>query len=103
MSVTFLARMKIHPEKEAEYVSLCKQLEEMVSEHEKDTLAYKFYRLKDRYHYAVLESFTSHEADEAHQQTPYFKDIAPKLIACLDGPYVREYLYDIESCENHDQ
>lgn len=96
MSVTFIARMKIHPEKEAEYIELCRSLEAKVQAHEPETLIYSFYRLEEAHHFAVLESFTSHQADEDHQNTDYFKEIAPALIACLDGPYIREYLYPLE-------
>ena len=37
------------------------------------------------------------ELDEAHQQTQHFKDIVPKLMECLDGTYVREFLDPLDS------
>ena len=90
---TFLARMKIKPEKEQEFLGLVKQLTAAVHANEPDVLHYEFFKLKDEeLGYAVFESFVSEEADEAHQKTPHFNEIAPALIDCIDGKYVREYL-----------
>jgi len=94
--MSFLARMKVHADREQEFVECCNALTEKVLENEPDTLYYRFYKLREPLSYAVFESFTSEAAEEAHQQTAYFKEIAPRLIACLDGPYVREYLDPLE-------
>jgi len=40
----------------------------------------------------VLEQFKSEAAEEAHRETPHFLKIAPPLIECLDGTYVREFI-----------
>ena len=90
---TFIGRMKVKAEKEQEFIRLAKQLTEATLKHESDTvLAYEFFKLKDEeLGYAVFESFVSEAADEAHQQTAHFLEIAPALIECLDGTYVREY------------
>lgn len=91
--MTFLARMKIKQGKEAEFVRLAKALTEKVRATEPETTAYEFFKLRDDPSgYAVFEQFTSEEAEEAHQNTPHFKEIAPDLIECIDGTYVREYL-----------
>lgn len=99
MTLTFLARMKVHPDKEPEFIAHCRKLEQAVRDNEPDCLMYTFYRLEEPHHFAVLESFTDAAADEAHQQTEHFKAIAPALVACLDGPYVREYFYPLEEEE----
>lgn len=91
--MTFLARMKIKQGKEAEFVRLAQALTEKVRAKEPETTAYEFFKLRDDpLGYAVFEQFTSEEAEEAHQNTPHFKEIAPDLIECIDGTYVREYL-----------
>lgn len=95
--MTFLARMKVKADKEAEFLALVKKLTAEVRANEPGTLYYSFYKLRDEpLGYAVFESFTDEAAEEAHQQTPYFKELAPPLIECLDGPYVREYLDDLD-------
>ncbi|RME67981.1 MAG: antibiotic biosynthesis monooxygenase [Alphaproteobacteria bacterium] len=96
MALTFIARMKVHADKEDAFIRHCQALEDAVREHEPDCLLYKFYKLEEPLHFAVVESFASAEAEEAHRQTAHFKALAPALIACLDGPYVREYLYDLD-------
>lgn len=90
--VSFLSRMKVHADKEAQFVECCQQLTEKVLANEPEALYFRFYKLRDPLEYAVFESFISDEAEHAHQQTDYFLAIAPTLIECLDGPYVREYL-----------
>jgi len=91
--MTFIARMKIKPGKEKEYLELVKQLTEKVHAHEPETLRYEFFKLKDEeLGYAVFEQFSSEAAEEAHRNTPHFHEIAPALIDCLDGTYVREFL-----------
>ena len=92
MAHTFIARMKVFPEKEAQFIKACERMEESVREHEPDALYYKFYRLREPHAFAVIESFKNEAADEAHQQTDHFKEIAPAMIECLDGGYEREYL-----------
>lgn len=94
MPMTFLARFKVKPEKDAEFVALIADAERIAAD-EPDTLAYKFYRLDDPHAFAVLESFTGPEADEAHQANPANVPIIEKMIACMDGTYVREYLHDV--------
>ena len=95
--MTFLARMKVKEGKEAEFVRLAKTLTEKVVENEPETTAYEFFKLRDEPRaYAVYEQFFNEEAEEAHRNTKHFNDIAPDLIDCIDGPYVREYLDPLE-------
>lgn len=95
--MTFLARMKIKPDRREDFIRLARELTEKVHANEPDTTAYEFFRLRDdEYSYAVFEQFTSEDAEEAHRNTDYFNALAPDLIDCLDGPYVREYLDPLE-------
>lgn len=95
MPVTFLSRFKIKPETDAEFMGLIREME-AVAATEADTLQYKFYRLDDAGGFAVFESFTSEEADFAHQSNPASQHIIAKMIDCIDGTYLREYLYPVE-------
>ena len=96
MPTTFLSRFKVKPDKDEEFLSLIADMEAN-AEHEPDTLAYKFYRLDEPHAFAVFESFTSEEADLAHQQNPASAPIIEKMIECIDGTYQREYLLDVKS------
>ena len=91
--MTFIARMKIKEGKEEDFIRLAKKLTEHVHADEPETLRYEFFKLKDEpLGYAVLEQFSSEAAEEAHRNTPHFHELAPPLIECLDGTYVREFL-----------
>jgi len=95
--LTFLSKMTIKPEKEEEFLALVAELTAEVRAKEPNTLAYQFYKLRDdRYGYAVFESFPDQAAEDEHQATEHFARLAPPMIECLDGPYIREYLDDIE-------
>jgi autoinducer 2-degrading protein len=91
--MTFLARMKIKEGKEVDFIRLAKALTEKVHENEPETTAYQFFKLRDEPRaYAVYEQFFNEEAEEAHRNTAHFNQIAPDLIDCIDGTYVREFL-----------
>ncbi|MFK8016643.1 MAG: putative quinol monooxygenase [Gammaproteobacteria bacterium] len=94
--LTFLSRMTVKADKEAEFLQLVEKLTAAVRASEPDTLQYQFYKLRDTERgYAVFESFTDAAAEERHLDTPHFHEIAPPMIECLDGPYEREYLDDL--------
>lgn len=92
MAFTFIARMKVFPEKEAQFIDTCERMEAAVAANEPNTLIYKFYRLREPHSFAVIESFKSEADDEAHQQSAHFLEIVPDMIECLDGGYTREFL-----------
>jgi len=95
--MTFLARMKIKEGKEADFIRLANALTEKVRANEPETTAYEFFKLRDEsLGYAVFEQFTGEAAEEAHRNTPHFLEIAPDLIECIDGTYVREFLDPME-------
>lgn len=91
--ITFIARMTVREGREAEFIGHCRELERHVRAHEKaDVLAYEFYRLREPRRYAVLESFPSEEAEHRHMSSAKLAELAPKIAACLDGTWEREYL-----------
>jgi len=95
--MTFLARMKIKQGKEADFVRLAHALTKEVRANEPETLAYEFFKLRDDpLGYAVYEQFLNEAAEEAHRNTPHFQKIAPDLVDCIDGTYVREFLDPLE-------
>lgn len=98
MAFSFLARFRIRPDKEAEFIDLTKQMEALAPS-EPGTLRYKFYRLAEPGMFAVYESFIDADADRAHMDYPHNKPLIERMIACMDGSYVRELLLDIETPE----
>lgn len=92
MTHTFIAKMKIHPDKEKQFIAACEAMEKAVAAKEKGALLYKFYRLREPNAFAVIESFVDEEADAAHQASQHFKEIAPGMIECINGGWTREYL-----------
>jgi (4S)-4-hydroxy-5-phosphonooxypentane-2,3-dione isomerase len=95
MPTTFLSRFKVKPEKDAEFLGLIQQMEQIAAD-EPDTLSYKFYRLQEAHAFGVFESFTNEAADLSHQQNPASSPVIEKMLACMDGSYTREYLFDVE-------
>jgi autoinducer 2-degrading protein len=94
-SVTFISRMTCRPEHEQQFVALCRDLEQYVARHEPQTLLFKFYRLREANRFAVLESFPGEAEEHAHMSSAKLAEIGPKIVACLDGSWVREYLDDL--------
>jgi autoinducer 2-degrading protein len=89
--ITFVARMTVKPGYDAEFMQLCRQLEEYVRGNEPDTLAYEFFKLREPNRYAVLESFRNEAAEHKHMASKVLADLAPKISGCLDGTWEREY------------
>jgi quinol monooxygenase YgiN len=94
--VTFISRMSVKQGQEATFVRLCRELAEVVHATEPDTLHYEFFRLEGSGRYAVIESFASEAAEQAHMTSEALQRLGPGIIECLDGPYEREYLYPFE-------
>ncbi len=90
--LTFLATMKIKAEKEQLFIHLAHELTEQTLANESGCLAYRFYKLRQPLGYAVLESFESAAAEQAHQASSHFQAIAADMLACIDGTYSRQYL-----------
>lgn len=94
MAFTFLSRFRVKPENDSEFVTLIPQMEANAAA-EPATLAYKFYRLDEPNMFAVFESFADAEGDKAHQANPASAPIIARMIECIDGNYVREFLHDV--------
>lgn len=91
--MTFLARMKVKEGKVEEFERLARKMTRRTLADEPGVKAYEFFRLHDEERgYAVFESFASEEAEEAHRNSAHFNELAPALIECIDGTYVREFL-----------
>ena len=89
--ITFIARMTCRADKQREFVAYCRQLQDHVKANEPDTLLYEFYKLREPDRYVVLESFRDESAEHVHMNSAVLAEVAPKISACLDGTWVREY------------
>jgi (4S)-4-hydroxy-5-phosphonooxypentane-2,3-dione isomerase len=89
--ITFIARMTVQPGKEREFEDCCLQLQRYVQGNEPDTLYYEFFKLREPRRYAVIESFRNEDAEHRHMASKVLADLAPRISACLDGTWVREY------------
>ena len=89
--ITFIARMTCKSEHEAEFVRHCRALQDYVRANEPDTLLYEFFRLREPNRFVVLESFRDEAAEHRHMHSKALAGIAPKIAACLDGTWEREY------------
>lgn len=96
MAFSFLSRFRIRPDKEAEFIDLTRQMEALAPG-EPGTLAYKFYRLAEPGMFAVYERFVDEAADRAHVEHPLNQPLIERMVACMDGMYVREMLFDVDA------
>jgi len=94
--ITFIARMTCKPEKQREFISYCRLLEDHVKAHEPGTLMFGFFKLREPNRYAVLESFEDEAAEHLHMNSAVLADTAPKISGCLDGGWIREYFDPLE-------
>lgn len=89
--VTFIARMTVKDGREAEFIRLVQDLTQWVQNNERGVLIYTFYRLREPGRFAVLESFESEAAEQAHMSSARLAEVAPKISGCLIGTWEREY------------
>jgi quinol monooxygenase YgiN len=94
--ITFIARMTCKTDKQQEFMGLCRRLETYVRDNEPDTLIYGFFKLRDPDRYVVLESFRDEASEHKHMNSAMLAELAPKISACLDGTWVREYFDPID-------
>jgi autoinducer 2-degrading protein len=94
--ITFIARMTCKPDKRAEFIRLCRLLEVYVRANEPDTLAYEFFKLREENRYAILESFRDEAAEHLHMNSKLLAETGPKISACLNGTWEREYFDGLE-------
>jgi (4S)-4-hydroxy-5-phosphonooxypentane-2,3-dione isomerase len=98
MAYSFLSRFRVKPDREADFVKLCREMEGVVHL-EPATLGFKFFRLGEPNMFAVYESFVDEAGDKAHMETEHGKPIIAKMIECMDGTYHREMLYDLDAAQ----
>jgi len=96
MPFSFLSRFRIQESREAEFISLAREMEGL-SRNEPGTLHYQFFRLAEPGMFAVFESFIDEAADEAHMAYDHNKPLIEKIVSCMDGAYEREILYDLST------
>jgi (4S)-4-hydroxy-5-phosphonooxypentane-2,3-dione isomerase len=94
--ITFIARMTCKPGREKEFIALARRLEDHVRQHEPEVLGYDFFKLREPNRYAVYESFPDEASEHRHMTSSILAELAPKLSACLDGTWEREYLDPLE-------
>ncbi len=94
--ITFIARMTCRPERQREFIEHCHHLVRYVREQEPDVLLYEFFKLREPNRYAILESFPDEATEHRHMTSTKLAEIAPKLSACLEGTWEREYLDPLE-------
>lgn len=94
--ITFIARMTCRPDKRAEFIELCRRLEDYVRANEPDTLSYEFFKLREENRYAILESFRDEAAEHRHMNSALLAETGPKISACLIGTWEREYFDVLE-------
>jgi autoinducer 2-degrading protein len=90
--VTFISRMTVKAGREAEFVRVCKELTDIVRTREPDAIYFEFFKLREPRRYAVLESFTSEDAEHKHMNSSWLAERVPAIVACVDGTWEREYL-----------
>ena len=82
MAFSFLSRFRIRSDKEAEFIELARAMEALAP--------------SEPGMFAVYESFTDEDADKAHIAYPHNQPLIERMIACMDGSYSRELLFDLE-------
>jgi (4S)-4-hydroxy-5-phosphonooxypentane-2,3-dione isomerase len=96
MALTFLARMRVRPEKQAQFIALCRQMEADVKRYEPDCLQYQFFRLREPNGFGVIESFKNEAAEQFHREAEHSKVVIAGMLECLEDGYSREYLDPLE-------
>ena len=90
--ITFVSRMTVKPDKEADFERIVRALTAEVVQNEKQVIYFEFFRLREPRRYAVLESFPDEASEHAHMQSPWLAKVLPDIVACVDGTWEREYL-----------
>jgi quinol monooxygenase YgiN len=86
-------RLKVLPEKQAEFEVLVSQLVRDVNANEPDPKIYEVRKSQDNpLEYFYFLSFTDEAAQQSYQDANYHTTMSPKAVACLDGdPEFVEY------------
>lgn len=83
MAFTYLARLRIRPAMEGEFLAAINDMVEAARQ-DPGTLDYKVFTLEDPYSYVFYESYVDAEADERHRTGPVTGEIVRRMVACID-------------------
>lgn len=84
MSYTYIARLHIKPEMEANFRQAIADMME-VARHDPGTLDYQVFTLADDpYSYVFYESYVDADADERHRTGPVSGPIVARMVECID-------------------
>lgn len=82
----FIARLRVKPDKEQEFVELQQELARLTYENEPGTLVYDMIKSRNEPHaYVVMATFRDEDAFEAHQTSSFHDDLVPPILDCLSA------------------
>jgi autoinducer 2-degrading protein len=99
MAFSFLSRFRIRDDHREKFIALAREMEGL-SKQEPGTLHYQFFKLSEPGMYAVFESFVDQAADEAHMAYDHNKQLIERVVACMEGSYERELLFDLDALDS---
>ena len=85
-------RVRIKPEKLAEFIGLVRELRQQVLANEPDTLVFEILQGPQPEELVFFECFTDQAAQQRHQNQPYHLAMSQAGWACLDGDPVIEFM-----------
>jgi quinol monooxygenase YgiN len=92
-----VAKLKIAPDKTAEFEQVAKDLMAKVKANEPGCLTYQLYKSKKEADtYIFMEQYANQAALDAHGKTEYFRAAGPKLGPCLAGAPEIQYFDIVE-------
>jgi (4S)-4-hydroxy-5-phosphonooxypentane-2,3-dione isomerase len=94
--ITFVSRMTVKAGREPEFVQVCNELAAKVRALEPYLIWYEFFKLREPRRYCVVESFANAGDEHKHMSTAWLAEYGPKIAACVEGSWVREYLDPFE-------
>lgn len=90
-------RVRIKPEKRAEFIGLIRKLREDVHrELPEDVAFYEFLATSDPLEFVLMQGFADEAAYKRYADAPFHVEMAPHGWACLDGdPYI-EFMQPVD-------
>ncbi|MEM7568893.1 MAG: antibiotic biosynthesis monooxygenase family protein [Pseudomonadota bacterium] len=87
---TVTVRMKVRPEREADFLKIFSDVADIVETEEPDCVAYMVWETGTPHEYFLVESYRSDAGREEHNKR--HAAVAQEFFACLDGPPETETL-----------
>lgn len=95
MSMAFIAKLVVKPDKLAEFEALQKELSDVTHETEPGTLVYDVIRHQEEPNtYVVYSRFADQAAFDAHQEAPDHDRLVPPILDCLSAEMDLQF-YDL--------